>query len=68
MSRRTFDWQGYPCEPTNLSDDMWFYASKEGVIICGRSQSGDPCEQAIMPWRLVKRALNDHETSKERKR
>lgn len=68
MSKRIFDYHGYPCAPTDIADDTWFYVQKIGIIICGRSSNGDPCEQAVMPWRMVKRALADHEKAKERKK
>jgi hypothetical protein len=66
MARRIFDYQGYPCDPTNLSERTWFYVQKEGVIICTRG-AGNPTEQAVIPWRLVKKAVADHEKAKERK-
>lgn len=67
MSRRKFDYTGHPCEPQDLSDNAWFYAQKDGIVICCRTRSGDPSELAVMPWQMVKRALADHEKAKERR-
>lgn len=67
MSKRKFDCTGYPCEVTDLSEDVWFYVRKEGIVICGRSRNGNPVEQAILPWRLVKRAMTDREMAKGRR-
>lgn len=65
MSKRKFDTQGHPCAPINLNDRFWFYVQKDGLVCCSYT-SGNPTEVAIIPWRLVKRALADHEKAKDR--
>lgn len=67
MAKRQFDYQGYPCAPIDLSDRAWFYIQKEGLIVCARAANGDPSEQAIIPWRMIKRVMADHEKAKGRK-
>ena len=67
MAKRDFDYLGYPCEPTSLNENAWFYVQKEGILVCTHRGVGNPTEQAIIPWRLVKKALADHEKAKGRK-
>jgi hypothetical protein len=67
MAKRQFDYQGYPCAPVNLDENSWFYATKEGVVTCTRTLIGNPAKQVTLPWRLVKRSLDDHERSKKRR-
>lgn len=67
MAKRVFDHLGYPCEPVNLGDKFWFYAQKEGMVCCSYTR-GNPTEIAIIPWRIVKRALSDREKAKGRRR
>lgn len=69
MAKRKFDVTGHPCESTNLSKNIWFYVQKDGVVFCSYGGSaGNPTEVVTMPWRLVKRALADHEKAKGRRR
>ncbi len=67
MIRRTFDHKGYPCEPTDLDERAWYYVQKDGVVVCHRGNFGDPAEVAVIPWRLLKRALADHEKANGRR-
>lgn len=68
MRRRKFDYTGHPRESTNLNDNIWFYVQKGGVVFCAYGGSvGNPTEVVTMPWRMVRRALADHEKAKERK-
>lgn len=65
MARRIFDYQGYPCAPIDLSDRAWFYIQKEGLIVCAHGDG--PTEQAVIPWRMIRRALEDHDKAKGRR-
>jgi len=65
-TRRKFDHRGYPREPHHMTDDVWYYVQKRGVIVCHRIR-GEPGELTIIPWRKVARALDDHKKSKTRK-
>jgi len=66
MSRRTFNDQGYPCAPVDLSKDCWFYAQREGFIVVTRR--GICVAHEIIPWRRVRKALADHDKAKDRRR
>jgi len=72
MARRQFDEMGYPCEATSLewgSGEAWFYAQKEGVLVCadGCKHCGRQRNSIVLPWRKLKRAITDHESAKSRK-
>lgn len=66
MTKRKFDATGHPCEPTSLHHDFWFYVQKEGVVLCSYTR-GNPTELTVMPWRMVRRALDDHDKAKSRR-
>lgn len=72
MSKRQFDETGYPCDAKALewgSGEAWFYTQKEGILVCtdGCKHCGHQRNTLVLPWRDVKRALDDHEKSKGRK-
>lgn len=72
MARRQFDETGYPCDSTSLewgSGEAWSYTQKEGLLVCtdGCKHCGRQRNALVLPWRLVKRAMADHEMSKDRK-
>lgn len=64
-SRRKFDITGHPCESHNVSDNFWYYVQKDGLTVCQFSR-GHTTEVGVIPWRLVKLALADHEKAKVR--
>lgn len=64
--RRKFDYAGYPCEPHDVTDDVWYYVQKDGVTLCHRVK-GQPGEITVIPWRMVKRALADRENANARR-
>lgn len=65
--KRTFDYKGYPCEPHGVTPDVWYYVEPDGLNICHRV-NGNPSEIIILPWRMIKRAVADHEKAKQRKK
>lgn len=58
--RRTFDTTGYPCEPTDIKNDGWFYVRKEGLVVA------KGVWQSVVPWRKILRAVDDHKKAKRR--
>jgi hypothetical protein len=66
MSNRQFDQFGYPCEPHDVDEHVWYYVQKEGIMLVHRVLN-QPSETVVIPWRMIKRALADHEKAKERK-
>lgn len=67
MAKRQFDHTGHPCEAHNVADNFWYYVQKDGLTVCQFSR-GQNTEVGVIPWRLVKLALSDHEKAKERRR
>jgi hypothetical protein len=66
VKKRLFDVDGYPCSPTYLEEEAWYYVQKDGLVIC-TSWKWKPGEAVTVRWRTIKRALADHEAAKERK-
>lgn len=66
MGRRQFDYTGHPCEPHRVDDNFWYYVQKHGLTVC-QHRAGRNAEVGIIPWRLVKLALADHEKAEERR-
>ncbi len=64
MSKRKFQsFNGYPCAPVDVNDSLWFYVDSKGLLIVGRAGGG--CGH--IPWKEVKRALDDHAKAKSRR-
>jgi hypothetical protein len=66
MTRRKFDYTGHPCEPHHVTDNIWFYVQKDGMTVCNYV-AGHNGEVAVIPWRMIKRAIADHEKAMERR-
>ena len=67
MARRTFTDTGYPCEPFNVSEQLWAYADRKGLCVVMRRE-GKGIELDFLPWRLVERALTDHKKASTRRK
>lgn len=67
--KRQFDETGHPCEPNDITDHDWFYTQHEGLIIAssGCPGCGKQRRSLLIPWRVVRRALDDHRKAKGRK-
>lgn len=66
MAKRQFDHTGHPCEPHHVDDNFWYYVQKDGLTVC-QYLKGHNTEVGVIPWRLVKLALSDHEKAKGRR-
>jgi hypothetical protein len=66
MSRRTFNNSGYPCDPFDISDQLWAYADRKGLCVVMR-RDGKGIELDMVPWRVIKQALDDHKKAKSRR-
>ena len=66
MSKRKFDFTGHPCESHDVTKDVWYYVQKDGLTLCHRV-GGQTGEIVVIPWRKIKRALDDHAKAKDRR-
>ena len=65
MARRQFvESSGFPCEPTDIGDDAWYYVDSKGLNVI-TSPGGD---QGHITWAKVKRALDDREKARSRRK
>lgn len=67
MARRKFDDSGYPADPHDVDEHVWFYVDKKGLVLAHRL-TNMPAEISTIPWRMIKRALADHEKATERRK
>ncbi len=65
--KRKFDYDGYPCEPHYINKNVWYYVEKTGLTICHYDANQYPSEFIVIPWRMIRRALADHDKAKYRK-
>lgn len=64
MAKRNFlSFNGFPCEPTNLNDNLWFYVDPRGIHVIAHQ-----CDSAHISWRRIKRALEDRKLAPKRKK
>jgi hypothetical protein len=65
MARRQFMHEdGFPCEPTDIGEDGWYYVDSKGLHIISGKAGG----LGHIPWAKVKRALRDRELAPSRRK
>jgi hypothetical protein len=64
MARREFvESDGFPCEPTDIGENAWYYVDSKGLHIITSPGGG----QGHITWAKVKRALDDRAKAKSRR-
>lgn len=63
MAKRQFI-NGYPCEPTDIGADAWYYVEPKGLHVITSSGGG----HGHISWAKIKRALADREKAKSRRK
>lgn len=65
MAKRQFlESCGFPCEPTDIGDNAWYYVDSKGLHIITSPGGG----QGHITWAKVLRALDDRKKAPSRRK
>lgn len=65
MAKREYvEANGYPCDPINVSAELWLYAEPRGLMVV-TSPGG---MRGYISWAKILRAVEDRKKAKSRKR